>query len=156
MNRIAIIRIRGEIGAVKQVKDTFKILRLYKRNTCVILKNTPQVLGMINLIKDYVTWGEINEATFDALLKSRGKLPGNKQISEEYISMKLGMSLDEFSKNFIDLEKELKDIPGLRLFFRLKPPIKGFENKGIKQPFSKGGALGYRKDKINDLIMNMI
>jgi len=90
------------------------------------------------------------------MLALKNKRKKSKKMRAQTTHMKLGMSLEEFSKNFIDLKKELKDIPGLRLFFRLKPPIKGFENKGIKQPFSKGGALGYRKDKINDLIMNMI
>lgn len=40
--------------------------------------------------------------------------------------------------------------------FHLNPPRKGFGRKGIKVPFSKGGALGNRKDKINDLIERMI
>ena len=35
---------------------------------------------------------------------------------------------------------------------RLQPPRKGFGRKGIKLPFKVGGALGYRGDKINDLI----
>ena len=41
-------------------------------------------------------------------------------------------------------------------FFRLCPPKGGFERKGIKTPFALGGALGNRKDKINDLIRRMI
>jgi large subunit ribosomal protein L30 len=41
-------------------------------------------------------------------------------------------------------------------YYTLHPPIKGFERKGIKMPFTRGGAHGYRKDKINDLIMRML
>lgn len=48
------------------------------------------------------------------------------------------------------LEKENK------IIFRLNPPRGGFERKGIKTPFSLGGALGNRRDKINDLIKKMI
>ena len=40
--------------------------------------------------------------------------------------------------------------------FSLTPPRKGFERKGIKVLFSNGGALGYRGDKINELIGRMI
>jgi large subunit ribosomal protein L30 len=40
--------------------------------------------------------------------------------------------------------------------YRLNPPKKGFGRKGIKQPFVKSGALGDRKEKINDLIVRMI
>ena len=39
---------------------------------------------------------------------------------------------------------------------RLQPPRKGFGRKGIKLPFKVGGALGYRGEKINDLIKRMV
>jgi len=40
--------------------------------------------------------------------------------------------------------------------YTLQPPRKGYGRKGIKMAFTKGGALGYRGDKINDLIQRMI
>jgi large subunit ribosomal protein L30 len=43
-----------------------------------------------------------------------------------------------------------------KLFYSLAPPRKGFERKGIKQPFTVGGALGYRGEKINELIKRMV
>lgn len=41
-------------------------------------------------------------------------------------------------------------------WFALQPPRKGYGRKGIKMPFSKGGALGDRGEKINDLLLRMI
>jgi large subunit ribosomal protein L30 len=41
-------------------------------------------------------------------------------------------------------------------YFALNPPRGGYARKGTKLPFKMGGALGYRKDKINDLIRRMI
>ena len=41
-------------------------------------------------------------------------------------------------------------------YYRLSPPVKGFERKGIKVPYSQGGALGDRGDDINNLIKRMI
>ncbi|MBW2963290.1 uL30 family ribosomal protein [Candidatus Woesearchaeota archaeon] len=38
----------------------------------------------------------------------------------------------------------------------LHPPRKGYGRKGIKIPFKVGGGLGYRGDKINDLIKRML
>ncbi len=43
-----------------------------------------------------------------------------------------------------------------KLLFRLNPPRRGFERKGIKKPFNLGGAYGYRGSKINDLIKRMV
>lgn len=40
--------------------------------------------------------------------------------------------------------------------FRLNPPRKGYGRKGVKMPFSKGGALGDRAEKINDLLLRMM
>ena len=44
----------------------------------------------------------------------------------------------------------------IKKFYRLDPPRKGFGRKGIKMAFSKGGALGYRAEKINDLVKRMM
>ena len=41
-------------------------------------------------------------------------------------------------------------------FCRLSSPRKGFGRKGIKYQFSRGGALGNREKKINDLIRRML
>ena len=154
--RVAIIRIRGKIDVKKPVKDTLAMLRLYKKNSCVIVPNTPVYIGMLKKVKDYVTWGEVDEKAFRILLERRGRLAGNKSLSEEYLKQKIKTDYDGFVKEFFKFKNELKDIPGLKLFFRLKPPEKGFERKGIKKPFSVGGALGYRKDDINNLIKRMI
>ena len=39
--------------------------------------------------------------------------------------------------------------------YRLHPPKGGFERKGIKMPFSKGGVTGYRGSEIVDLVRRM-
>lgn len=154
--RVAVIRVRGSIGVPKKIEDTMKIMRLYRKHTCVIISSTPNYTGMLRKIKDMVTWGEINEETLELLLRKRGRLAGKNQLTEVYLKDKVKMDFKEFSKAFTEFKKELKDVPGLKPFFKLKPPEKGFERKGIKQPFSLGGALGYRKDKINDLVRRMV
>ena len=156
MKKIAVVRIRGNIGLPRPVKDTLKKLRLYKANYCAILPNTPEAIGMLDRVKDYVTWGEVDSETIKSLLNARGRLPSNKPLQEEYMKEKTKMSIDEFSKSLIEGKKSFKDVPGLKPFFRLKPPTGGFERKGIKKQYSLGGSLGYRREKMNDLIKKMI
>lgn len=153
---IAVVRIRGKVGVTSKIEDTMKILRLYRKNYCVVVPSTPAYMGMLQKVKDYVTFGEIDEETFLSLLRKRGKLAGNKPLPQGYIKQKTGMSEDIFAKAFLSFKAKFKDLPGLKSFFRLKPPRKGFERGGIKKPFSIGGALGYRRDKINDLIKRML
>ncbi len=45
---------------------------------------------------------------------------------------------------------------GMKKFFRLNPPRKGFGRRGIKVSFAQSGALGDRKDKMADLIKRML
>ena len=40
---------------------------------------------MLNIIKDYVTWGEIDSDTTELLLQSSGKTSGNSDFSKEHL-----------------------------------------------------------------------
>lgn len=154
--RIAVIRIRGDHDIKRTIKDTLNMLRLYKKNNLSIIPSTKSNLGMLNKARDYITWGEIDQHTFKSLLEKRAKIVGNKKLSEDYLKEKLNSGFETFVLDFMSFKKELKDIPGIKPYFRLNPPLKGFERKGIKIPFSLGGALGYRSQKINELIIRMI
>ncbi len=154
--RIAVIRIKGKPGMKKEIRDTFEKLRLYKKNTCTIIPNTPSYVGMLDKIKHAATWGEVDEATCFALFTKRAKIHGNKKLTDEYIKEKLKTDMKTFTHDFMIFKKELKEVPGLKNFFKLQPPRSGFERKGIKVPFSQGGVVGYRKEKINELLTRMI
>ena len=153
---IAVIRVRGRAGVTRKVNDTLDMLRLYKQHGCVIVPNTPVYVGMIVKSKDYVTWGEVDEETLTLLLQKRGRIAGNKPLTEEYLKDKSKLDFKSFAKEVLENNKKIKDVPGIKVYFRLMPPVKGFERNGIKKPFSMGGALGYRKEKINELIKRMI
>lgn len=53
-------------------------------------------------------------------------------------------------------EKDYNEPGKNKKFYRLNSPKKGYGRKGIKTPFVSGGALGYRGEKMNDLIMRML
>ena len=61
MAKLAVLRIRGKTGLTQDKKDTLKMLNLLNKNHCVILDDSPITVGMIKKVKDYVTWGEIDE-----------------------------------------------------------------------------------------------
>jgi len=73
IKEIAVIRIKGEIGIKKDIKDTLRMLRLYKKNSCVILNENPSVRGMVVKIKDFVTWGEVDNEAVKLLEEKFGK-----------------------------------------------------------------------------------
>ncbi len=140
--KIAVILIRGRIGIRKDIKSTLKMLRLNKKNVCVVVNKTPDMLGMIIKCKDYVTFGEIDDETHKLLIEKRGK-EYKGRLKDSRGKIKYNKFLEYNGKK-------------LNPYFRLNPPKGGFERKGTKNSYNRGGALGYRGNKINDLIKKMI
>ena len=151
----AVIRVRGRTGVRRDIEDTLKMLNLTRINHCTIIPETPSYKGMLQKVTDYVTWGEINKDVLVKLIKTRGRLWGDKKITDNYIKDKTGYkNIDKFAEAMIEGKTLYKDIPDVNPVFRLHPPIHGWEK--TKRHFKEGGALGYRGDKINDLILRML
>lgn len=149
----AVIRIRGSVGVRKEIEDTLKMLRLKAVNNCVVVPETPDYKGMIEKVKDFVTWGEIDFETFVEMLRKRGRLEGDRKLTEENVK-ELGFnSIEEMAKIIFEGKKKMKEIKKLKPFFRLTPPSKGFNS--IKEYYPKGD-LGYRGEEINKLLKRMI
>lgn len=116
MSKIAVIRIRGDANRSPDKMKTLHLLNLGRKHNCVVLDETPIIVGMLKKVHDCVTWGYVKQETID-LLSTKRKVKGK--------------------------------------IYLLNPPRKGFERKGIKVPYSLGGALGPR-DNIDELIKRMI
>lgn len=67
MSKIAIVRIRGQFHLTPEQRDTFQHLNLPKKNSCVVLEATPSTMGMVKIVKDFVTWGPVSAETLKAL-----------------------------------------------------------------------------------------
>jgi large subunit ribosomal protein L30 len=110
---------------------------------------------MLRKSKDYLTWGEVSQENIMLLLKERGRLVGDKKLTDEY-AKELGYdSLDDLAGAIFRAEVECSRLPKVKPVFRLRPPKKGFKGK-VKRSFAAGGALGYRGDAINNLLKRMI
>jgi large subunit ribosomal protein L30 len=139
---LAVIRVRGAVNLRMVIIKAFEHLNLYNKNYCAVLEDTPVNRGMIEKVKDYVTWGEISEEMKLELISKRAELyKGPLQDSKKKIV---------YDKFFEHDGKKYKK------YFRLNSPKKGYGKKGVKDFFVKGGALGNREDKINDLLKRMI
>jgi len=73
---IVVIRIRGQVGLNHNVVNTLDRLRLRKKYTCVVLeKPSKEQLGMIEKVKNFVAFGELDDATYKKLVEARaGKI----------------------------------------------------------------------------------
>ncbi|WP_455391436.1 50S ribosomal protein L30 [[Eubacterium] cellulosolvens] len=150
-----VVRVRGGINVRKSIKDTLKMLRLNRINHCVIIPETVEYKGMLKKAKDYITWGEADSKLLTELITTRGKLTGDVPITDKYVKANSKYkSLSDFTTEIIKNKAKLTDLKSVKPVIRLQPPRKGYE--GIKRPFTLGGALGYRGDKINELVRRMI
>jgi large subunit ribosomal protein L30 len=151
----AVIMVRSRIDIKPAAGHTLKLLRLNKINHCVLLPEDEFHKGMVIKVKDYVTWGEVDGETVRKLIKGRGRLLGDGEVTDAHVKANSPYSsVDELTKALVKGEAKMKDVKGLKPLFRLSPPRKGW--KGIKRTYNMGGALGYRGGNINDLIGRMI
>jgi len=148
----AIIRLRGEVNLRPGIKSTMEMLRMHRVNHCVVVKEDEHFRGMIQKIKDYVAWGKIDDQTLAMLLERRGRLSGNRRLTEDFLKEKTAYrSFAELASALNSGAASLKDL-GIKPIFRLHPARKGL--KTIKKTAQQGGDLGFRDD-LADLIKRM-
>ncbi|MCX8176581.1 MAG: 50S ribosomal protein L30 [Candidatus Bathyarchaeota archaeon] len=151
---LLVVRVRGTVNVCSDVKYTLKLLRLEKPNHATLVPVSPQYLGMLQKAKDYITWGEASKEAVIKLLQKRGEIVGGGKLTEEYLRGKGFKSFEEVAEKLCNAELKLKELNGVKPVFRLHPPSKGFK-KTLKRSFSEGGELGYRGEKINELVLRM-
>lgn len=150
----AVVRIRGSVDTSKEVESTLRMLKLNYVNNCVLVPEDGDYLGMLKKTKDYITWGKIDKQTLVELLKKRGRIIGDKTIDEKTLKKITKFdSFDELSDALIESKVKLKDLKEIKPVFKLNSPIHGLKAKRL--PYPKG-ALGNRKEKINELLLRMI
>jgi large subunit ribosomal protein L30 len=152
---LAVIRVRGSSGVFRDIKETLKMLHLTRNYHATLIDDRPSYLGMLRKVQNQVTWGEVSKDSTVQLLRERGKLVGNKKITEEYLKEIGYKSLDDLAEAIHKTEVELTRLPNVKPVFRLHPPKKGFKGK-VKKSYAAGGVTGHRGEAINNLIKRMI
>ena len=156
MTAIAVVRIRGHMRIRTTIEDTMKHLSLTKANHCVVVPNTDEVVGMVQKSKDYVTWGEVTPADIETLIKARGRLVGDKPITDAFLKEKTKLAgIREVAAAIHAGKLKWSSIEGVKPIFRLNPPKKGFKG-GTKRSVGAHGNLGYRGAKMPELLARMI
>lgn len=151
---IAAVRIRGTVNVPKDVKDTLKMLKLDKINSCVVVPDSPTYRGMLQKSKDFITYGDVDKETLVKLLKGRGRIVGDKPVTVDYLKKTAKVdSFEKFADELMKGKTKLNEVKWIKPVFRLNPPRKGL--KSIKLPYPKG-ALGNRKDKMSELLKRMM
>ncbi len=151
---LAVIRVRGTSDIFREVKETLKMLHLTRNCHATLIDDRPSYLGMLSKARNYLTWGEISVENIRLLLEKRGRLIGNKELTEKYAQEVGYESLSNLAEDIHDLKIEYASLPDIKPVLRLRPPKKGFKGK-VKRSYAAGGVTGYRGEAINELIKRM-
>ena len=82
----AVIRVRGQPDVSYDIEYTMGLLGVNKVNHCAIVPENTSTKGMLQKVKDYTTYGEINAETLAQLIRVRGRLSGDRMITDEYLA----------------------------------------------------------------------
>jgi len=155
MTVLVVVRVRGHARIRTTQVDTMKMLRLTRPNHCVLVPKNETTRGMLQMTKDYVTWGEVSHETVARLLFQRGRIIGGAKLTDAYVKENSKYaSILSLAKAIEKGEARLADVNGLKPVIRLPPPRKGYE--GSKRAWNDGGAVGYRGADIEKLIDRML
>ena len=152
------VRIRGKPGMNRKILDTLAMLRMNRVNHGVLIWGIKSYLGMLNKCKDYIAYGEIDETSLVRLLRARGKIEGNKPLTDEHVkNITKYNNMKELATALLkgEIQYKDKDINKIKPIFRLHPPRKGHRGT-VKKHYGEGGTLGYVKEYINVIIHKMI
>ena len=149
-----VVRIRGQADVPHWATNTMKLLKLEKKFRATIIPAKENTLGMLNKIKHYVSWQEVDSTITRELLDKKGRKSGYKKITSEDIS-KIGFnSLDELATSLSEGKSSLSKLKPLKPWFALSPPKHGFK-KSTKKLYGQKGVLGHNKE-LTTLIRNMM
>ena len=149
-----VVRIKGQADVPHWATTTLKLLKLEKKYRATILPAKENTLGMLNKVKHYVSWQEVDSALAKELLDKKGRKSGYKKISDADLSETDYKTIDELANALAEGKTSLTKLKPLKPWFALSPPRHGFK-KSTKRMYGQKGILGQNKE-LGNLVRNMM
>jgi large subunit ribosomal protein L30 len=148
-----VLRIKGTVNVPHWARYTLDNLSLYKKFWATILPETPESIGMLRKIKDFVAWSHVDASFVKELLEKRGKTIGSKPLK----LLPDSAPYNDINDLAADLAKDkirLSSLQMVKPWFALNPPRGGFKRK-TKTQYHQKGVLGEDKELV-EIIKRMI
>ena len=145
-----VIRMKGTINVPHWARTTLDLLHLDKRFRATIIPERDNTKGMLNKIKHYVSWQEIDTLTTKELLEKRARKEGYRKLTSDDV-VKLGFkSTDDLAKSLTEGSIALSKLKPIKPWFALSPPRHGFK-RSTKKMYGEGGILGNHKELLSQV-----
>ena len=154
MALLLVVRIKGTVNVPTRVKDTLIRLNLRRRYNATLVPDNPVTRGMLKRAKDWIAWCTASKDIVIKLLKERGRRTGWRPLDEEYLKELGFSSFEDLADKLIKGEVKLNKLKGIKPYFALNPPRKGFPGT-IKKSYKEGGVLGENPELL-EIVERMI
>jgi large subunit ribosomal protein L30 len=148
-----VLRIKGTVNVPHWARYTLDNLSLYKKFWATILPETPESIGMLRKIKDFVAWSHVDASFVKELLEKRGKTIGSRSLKLLPDSAPYN-DIDELAADLAKDKIRLSSLQMVKPWFALNPPRGGFKRK-TKTQYHQKGVLGEDKELV-EIIKRMI
>jgi len=149
-----VVRIKGQADVPYWAKTTLNLFKLEKKFRATIIPAKENTLGMLNKVKHYVSWQEVDSALAKELLDKKARVSGYKKITDADIE-KIGFnSVDELAASLAEGKTSMTKLKPMKPWFALSPPRHGFK-KSTKKMYGEKGILGQNKE-LGNIVRNMM
>ncbi len=153
-NAYLVVRIKGQADVPHWATTTMTLLKLDKKYRATILPAKDNTLGMLNKVKHYISWIELDADLAKELLDKKARKSGYQKITPEDLK-ELGFNtVDDLAKALSDGTATLSKLKPLKPWFALSPPRHGFK-RSTKKLYGQKGVLGSNKE-LGTIVRRMI
>jgi large subunit ribosomal protein L30 len=153
-NAYLVVRIKGQADCPYWATTTMTLLKLDKKYRATILPAKENTLGMLNKVKHYVSWIELDAALAKELIDKKARKSGYQKITADDLKELGFASSDELAAALSEGKATLSKLKPLKPWFALAPPRYGFK-RSTKRLYGQKGVLGQNKD-LGTLVRNMM
>jgi len=154
VNAYLVVRIKGQADCPYWATTTMTLLKLDKKYRATILPAKDNTLGMLNKVKHYVSWIELDASLAKELVDKKARKEGYKKITSADLK-ELGFdSTEALGLALAEGKATLSKLKPLKPWFALSPPRYGFK-RSTKRLYGQKGVLGQNKD-LGTLVRNMM
>lgn len=149
-----VVRIKGQADVPYWAVRTMTLLKLDKKYRATILPAKENTLGMLDKIKHYVSWSDIDAGLAKELIDKKARKSKYQKVTPDDLKAIGFTSSDELATALSEGTATLSKLKPLKPWFALAPPRYGFK-RSTKKLYGQKGMLGRNKE-LGTIVRNMM
>ena len=140
-----VVRIKGQADVPYWASHTMMLFKLDKKYRATILPAKENTLGMLDKVKHYVSWFEIDVPLAKEIIDKKARKSGYQKVTLEDLKNIGFESSEDLAIALCNGTTSLSKLKPLKPWFALAPPRSGFK-RSTKKLYGQNGILGRNKD----------